>query len=431
MPVKRYPSLVRNTVPTALWVAIADAGLQSTNVAGAIRRMTRYDFIVIGAGIAGASLAYELARRARVCLIEGESRPGYHATGRSAALFAPSYGGREIRALTRASRAFFDQPPAGFCQQPLLLPRGCLYIARSDQRGRLATMVHEIRASGGSVATIDANAALACVPLLKPGYVAAAALDADAMDIDVDALHQGYLRGARAAGVTMINSCLVTRIQRSADSWLVDLPEGSARAATLINAAGAWSDEIAALCGGRPVGLRALRRTATLVDAPGGVDVRSWPAVIDADEQFYFKPDAGKLLLSPADESPTPPCDAQPDELDVAIAVDRVQASLSIEIRRISHRWAGLRTFAPDRVPVVGYDPDVPGLFWCAGQGGYGIQTAPALARTAAALAQRDPLPQDVVDQGLIVEDMSPRRFKGAAGDHGMNRGDARVSPGT
>ena len=392
----------------------AENSLQNTTSEGTTRCHMRYDFIVIGAGIAGASLAYELARRARVCLIEGESRPGYHATGRSAALFAPSYGGREIRALTRASRAFFDQPPAGFCEQPLLLPRGCLYVARKEQRERLADMVREIRASGGSVATIDATAAHSYVPLLKPGYVAAAAFDADAMDIDVDTLHQGYLRGARAAGVNIVNNCLVTKIQRNDGAWSVDLPEGSASAATLINAAGAWSDEIAALCGSRPVGLRALRRTAVLVDAPGDVDIRSWPAVIDADEQFYFKPDAGKLLLSPADESPTPPCDAQPDELDVAIAVDRVQASLGIEIRRVGHRWAGLRTFAPDRVPVVGYDPDVPGLFWCAGQGGYGIQTAPALARTAAALAQRNPLPQDVVDQGLVVEDISPRRFKDA-----------------
>jgi D-arginine dehydrogenase len=196
----------------------------------------------------------------------------------------------------------------------------------------------------------------------------------------------------------------------------------------LVNAAGAWADEIAALCGGRPVGLRALRRTAVLVDAPGDVDIKSWPAVIDADEQFYFKPEAGKLLLSPADETLTPPCDAQPDELDVAIAVDRVQASLAIDVRRVSHRWAGLRTFAPDRVPVVGYDPHVPGLFWCAGQGGYGIQTAPALARTAAALAQRNPLPQDVADQGLIVDNMSPRRFRDLMVDNGMNDADGRVS---
>lgn len=391
----------------------------------------RYDFIVIGAGIAGASLAYELARRARVCLIEGESRPGYHSTGRSAALFAPSYGGREIRALTRASRAFFDHPPDGFCEHVLLSPRGCLYVARVDQRERLGEMVHEIRESGGRVASIDANAARMCVSLLRPGYVAEAALDTDAMDIDVDTLHQGYLRGARAAGATIVSNCLVTTIHRRGDTWSVDLPEGSAAAPTLINAAGAWSDEVAVLCGGQPVGMRALRRTAVLVDAPSDVDIKSWPAVIDADEQFYFKPEAGKLLLSPADETPTPPCDAQPDELDVAIAVDRVQASLAIDVHRVSHRWAGLRTFAPDRVPVVGYDPHVPGLFWCAGQGGYGIQSAPALARTAAALAQRIALPQDVVDEGLVVENMSPGRFRDAMGSNDVNHGDGRASHGT
>jgi D-arginine dehydrogenase len=391
----------------------------------------RYDFIVIGAGIAGASLAYELARRAQVCLIEGESRPGYHSTGRSAALFAPSYGGREIRALTRASRAFFDHPTDGFCEQALLLPRGCLYVARQDQLERLRDMVREIRASGGTVATVDADAARMCVSLLRPGYVAEAALDTDAMDIDVDALHQGFLRGARSAGATIVNNCMVAKIGRHAGAWSVDLPEGSATAPTLINAAGAWADDVAVLCGGQPVGLRALRRTAVLVDAPSTVDIKPWPAVIDTDEQFYFKPEAGKLLISPADETPTPPCDAQPDELDVAIAVHRVQASLAIDVHRVSHRWAGLRTFAPDRVPVVGYDPHVPGLFWCAGQGGYGIQSAPALARTAAALAQRIALPQDVVDEGLVVENMSPQRFRDAVASNDLNRDDGRASRGT
>jgi D-arginine dehydrogenase len=375
-----------------------------------------YDFIVIGAGIAGASLAYELARTSRTCVVEGEARPGYHSTGRSAALFAPSYGGREIRALTRASRRFFDDPPEGFSEQPLLSPRGCLYIARAEQRERLAVMVREIRASGGSVANIDAEAAHMCVPLLRPGYVAAAALDSDAMDIDVDSLHQGFLRGGRAAGVKLVTGCPVTRVERRDGLWNIELPEGTARAPVLINAAGAWADEVAALCGGRPIGLQALRRTALLVDAPAGVDTRHWPAVIDVDESFYFKPEAGKLLLSPADETPTPPCDTQPEELDVAIAVDRVQASLDIEVRRVSHRWAGLRTFAPDRVPVVGYDANVPGLFWCAGQGGYGIQSAPAFARTAAALARRDSLPQDVVHEGLLADSLSPRRFAFAAG---------------
>lgn len=370
-----------------------------------------FDFIVIGAGIAGASLAYELARSSRTCLVEGEARAGYHSTGRSAALFAPSYGGREFRALTRASRAFFDHPPGGFCEQALLTPRGCLYIARADQLGELDTMVREIRASGGAMTTIDADAALQCVPTLRRGYVAAAALDADAMDIDVDALHQGYLRGARATGAQVAVKCPVTKVQRQGDRWSVELPDGIATARVIVNAAGAWADEVALLCGARPVGLQALRRTACLVDGPPGVDTRHWPAVIDAAEEFYFKPEAGKLLLSPADETPTPPCDTQPEDIDVAIAVDRVQASLELEVQRVSHRWAGLRTFAPDRVPVVGFDPQVPGLFWCAGQGGYGIQSAPAFARVAAALAQGRALPQDVAQEGLVADSLSPGRF--------------------
>jgi D-arginine dehydrogenase len=374
-----------------------------------------FDFIVVGAGIAGASIAYELAQSARVCVIERESHAGYHATGRSAALFAPTYGGREIRLLTRASRAFFDRPPDGFCGQSLLQPRNCLYIARADQRDRLATMVRDIRASGGRVSTLDTNAALNCVPLLEPGYVAEAALDTDAMDIDVDTLHQGFLRGARGRGATVITAAELAGARRESGVWVLDLPGGPARAPTIVNAAGAWADQVAALFGCRPLGLQALRRTALLVEPPAGVDIRLWPAVIDTDEQFYFKPEAGKLLLSPADETPTAPCDAQPEELEVALAVDRVEAALHIDVRHVSHRWAGLRTFAPDRVPVVGYDPVVPGFFWCAGQGGYGIQSAPALARTGAALVQRQALPADVAQAGLAAEELSPCRFAAAA----------------
>jgi D-arginine dehydrogenase len=371
----------------------------------------RYDFIVVGAGIAGASVAYELARDGTVCLIEGESRPGYHATGRSAALFAPSYGGKEIRAVTRASRAFFDRPPPGFSEHALLTPRGCLYIARADQIERLERMAGAIRATGGSVSLIDRQDALARVPLIRPEYLAAAALDGDAMDIDVSSLHQGFLRGARSAGAALINGSKATQIERRDGVWSIELAEGSVSAPLLVNAAGAWADELAEACGARRCGLQPLRRTALLVDAPGGVDIRDWPAVIDADEEFYFKPDGGRLLLSPADEIPQAPGDAQPEDLDVAIAVDRVQAALGMEVRRVSHRWAGLRTFAADRVPVVGFDPGVPGMFWCAGQGGYGIQTAPAMARIVAALVKQRELPADVAAQGLTAAELSPRRF--------------------
>jgi D-arginine dehydrogenase len=370
-----------------------------------------YDFVVIGAGIAGASIAYELARRGSVCLVEAESRPGFHATGRSAALFAPSYGGREIRALTRASRRFFDEPPEGFCDHPLLAARGCLYIARADQCDRLQRMVEAIRSSGGNVAAIDPQEARARVPLLRAGYLAAAAADVDAMDIDVDGLHQGFLRGARAAGANLLTGIQASRIKRRNGIWSIELDAGTLSAPVLVNAAGAWADELAAACGARRIGLEPLRRTALLVDAPAGIDIRGWPAVIDTDEQFYFKPDAAQLLISPADETPQAPGDAQPDELDVAIGVDRVQAALDINVNRVRHSWAGLRTFSPDRVPVVGFDAEVEGLFWCAGQGGYGIQTAPAMARVAAALAVCGPMPAEFGSEGLSAEDLSPQRF--------------------
>jgi D-arginine dehydrogenase len=249
------------------------------------------------------------------------------------------------------------------------------------------------------------------VPLLRAEYLAEAALDPDAMDIDVDALQQGFLRGARAAGATLITHTRVSHLERRGGVWCIEVSDGVISAPVLINAAGAWADEVAVACGARALGLQPLRRTALLIDPPAGVDIRDWPAVIDADEQFYFKPDAGKLLLSPADETPDVPRDVYPDDLDVAIAVDRVQAALDIDVHRVSHSWAGLRTFSPDRVPVVGFDPNVAGLFWCAGQGGYGIQTAPALSRTAAALAKNEGLPADIAAEGLAALDLSPGRF--------------------
>jgi D-arginine dehydrogenase len=374
-----------------------------------------FDFIIIGAGMAGASLAYELAPHGRVCLLEGEDRPGVHATGRSAALFAPTYGGPAIRAITRASRAFFDAPPKGFCDRPLLEARGCLYPAREDQRDQLNRMVETIHVSGGHVSVVSRDEALAMVPLLRRDYLVEAVLDRDAMDIDVDALHQGYLRAARTRGAVLKTESRLAAARYGAGSWSVPVADGVAQAPILINAAGAWADQVAKACGARPLELRALRRTALLVDAPSGVDIRTWPAVIDVDEQFYFKPDAGKLLLSPADETPDEPGDAQPDEMDIAIGVDRVQQALDIEVRRVTHSWAGLRTFTPDRAPAVGFDAELPGFFWCAGQGGYGIQTAPAMARLAASLVRGKPLPDDVVEEGLRIDELAPARFATAS----------------
>ena len=370
-----------------------------------------YDFLVIGAGIAGASIGHELARKSRVVMVEAEARPGVQSTGRSAALFAPTYGGRAIRALTRASRAFFDRPPEGFCDHALLRQRGCLYPARDDQRGSLARMAADIKASGGRVSLIDADAALAYVPLLRRDYVVEAAFDLDAMDIDVDALHHGFLREARAAGAQLWTNERAVAADWRGDYWLVQLSTREVGARIVVNAAGAWADDTAALFGARPVRLSPLRRTAVLVDPPPDCGMNAWPAVIDVDEMFYFKPEAGKLLLSPADETLTGPGDAHAEEVDIAIAVDRVQAALDIEVRRVTHSWAGLRTFAPDRAPVVGFDGLAPGFFWCAGQGGYGIQTAPAMSRTAAALALGGNTPDDVAAEGLDLGAISPARF--------------------
>jgi D-arginine dehydrogenase len=382
-----------------------------------------YDFIVVGAGMAGCSVAYELAQSARVCVLEAEPRPGVHATGRSAALFAPSYGGREIRALTRASRAFFDHPPGGFSEHPLLGDRGCLYLARADQLPRLTQMVDGIRASGGNVAMIGQQDIFARVPLLRREYVAEAALDPGAMDMDVHALHQGFVRGARAAGAVVMTNSRMMAAERRHGNWCITLDDIEISAPVLINAAGAWADEIARLCGAAPIGLKPLRRTALLIDPPSGVDIRRWPAVIDVDEAFYFKPDAARLLLSPADETPQSPGDAHPEELDIATCVDRVQAALNIDVHRVSHSWAGLRTFSPDRVPVLGFDAHAAGFFWCAGQGGYGIQTAPAMSRAAAALLKNESLPADIGAQGLHAADLSPSRFDAAARNNASIQG--------
>ncbi|MDG3444213.1 FAD-binding oxidoreductase [Nitrospirillum amazonense] len=376
--------------------------------------LERYDVIVIGAGMGGAALAAELSPHARVLVLEAEARPGVHATGRSAALYAAAYGGPDVRALTRASRAFFDAPPEGFADHPLLSPRGLLYVATAAQVPRLMDFLEEI---GDSVRTIPVADAMAQMPLLRPAYVAMAALaqTGSAMDIDVDALHQGYLRLAKRRGATLLTDALADQPRREDDLWVLRVGDRHVAAPKVVNAAGAWAEQVGLAFGAAPLGLRPLKRTALLVDPPPGHDTDRWPGVFDTDEQFYMKPDAGKLLLSPADETPTEPCDAQPDELDVAIAVDRVQQALDLPVRRVTHSWAGLRTFASDRQPVVGPDAAVPGLYWCAGQGGYGIQMAPALARLAASLVLDRPVPDDILAEGLVLANVLPSRLAGAA----------------
>lgn len=362
-----------------------------------------FDVIVIGAGIAGASVAAELAASARVLVLEAEAQPGYHTTGRSAALCTATYGPAVIRALTRASAGTFH----GTHPQPLTTPRGLMFIARADQADTLARMHEELK---DAVKRITPEAARAHLPLLRAGHVHAALYDPAASDIDVEALHRMYLRRLSAAGGALITNAEVQAIARHGADWEIQCRGGVFHAPRIVNAAGAWADEIAALAGVAPVGLVPKRRTALIVAPPDGIDPARFPMAVDADETFYIKPEAGKLLLSPADATPSPACDARPEELDIAICVDRVQRAFELPVRRIEHSWAGLRSFVGDGCPVAGFAPDAPGFFWLAGQGGYGIQSAPALARAAAALLDDRPIPQDVVAEGVTAGALAPAR---------------------
>ena len=380
------------------------------------------DFLIIGAGIAGASAAYELtgpkgALGATVVVLEREDFPGYHTTGRSAALYTACYGHSVIRALTAASRRFFDAPPAGFAEHPLLTPRGVLYIGRTDQRTTVADLYAASRGLAPGLRLIDGAEAEGLVPVLAPGYTASAVFEPEAMDMDVDAILQGYLRGFKARGGTVVTDAEVQVLERRrGGGWRVETRAGAFTAATVINAAGAWADEVARLAGLAPLGLVAKRRTAVVFDPPAGIDCASWPVVIDADEAFYFKPDAGRILASPADETPVPPSDAQPEDIDVAVAIDRVERATTLKVAAIGRKWAGLRSFFPDKVPAVGPDAAEESFFWLAGQGGYGIMTAPAMGRCAAALTNGDDLPGDLRDLGLGRQDLAPARLTGGAG---------------
>jgi D-arginine dehydrogenase len=371
--------------------------------------METFDFIIVGAGIAGASAAYELVEGRRVLLLEGESQPGYHTTGRSVATYIQILGNEVIRPLTIASKPFLGDPPAGFAERPILSPRGCLFVNRPGHDESLDQMFEEGRRRVPDLRRLDGEETWALVPVLRVEEVGGGLLEPGAMDADVNALHQGFLRGAKSRGARLVTDAEVTGLERGPEGWRVESRAGAFAAPVVINAAGAWSDVVAGLAGAAPVGLVPKRRT--VIAFTTGHEIDAWPIVGDLDAGWYFKPDAGRILASPADETPMPPCDVQPEELDVAITVERMQTATELEIPRIDSKWAGLRSFVDDEVPVVGFDPKVEGFFWLAGQGGYGIQTSPAMARTAAALATGAPLPADLADAGVTAEALSPARF--------------------
>jgi D-arginine dehydrogenase len=359
------------------------------------------DVAVIGGGIAGMSVAGELAGSRTVAVLEREDALGSHATGRSAAALLESYGSAQVRALTRASRRLLE---AADTETPLLTPRPLLWTAEAPHVDAVADLLAE-RPGLRSISPADARA---MCPVLRPDTLAAAALEPEAHDIDVAAVLRMYVTRASMAGAVVHRSCRLDHAERADGRWVLHHASGALRAEVVVNAAGAWADEVATLFGAAPRGLRPLRRTIAVARTRQPVSP-AWPLVAAVDEAFYFRPEGPHVLISPADETPSPPCDARPDESDVALAIERVNRVSDLDIRSVVTTWAGLRTFTPDRNPVVGFDPHVPGLFWLAGQGGFGIQTAPALARLAAALIRDDP--GSATSLGVDPADLSPTRL--------------------
>jgi D-arginine dehydrogenase len=358
--------------------------------------LTRYDIAIIGAGMAGASLAAELAPHARIVLLEAESQPGYHATGRSAAFWSETYGGPHVQPLTTASGPVLEA--AG-----VLAPLGSLHLGRAEDGAALDAFLAAFAGSGVALEEVDPHAV---IPGLREEW-RRAVFEPSCTYIDVAALHAGYLASARRAGAELSTDAPLLAAHRENGGWRLETGAGSLSAAVLVDAAGAWADEVARRAGVAPLGIRAFRRTMVQLRTDPAPPPRL-PHIGDIAGSFYFKPEAGgRLWLSPHDEIASDPCDAQPEEIDVATAIDRFEHCVDWRVAALEHKWAGLRSFAPDRLPVYGFDADAPGFFWCAGQGGFGIQTAPAAAKLVAALllGKTPDLP------GVDPDRYSPRRF--------------------
>ena len=371
---------------------------------------TTYDFAVIGAGIAGSSAAYELALHGSAILIEQEATPGHHTTGRSAALYTEAYERGAVRLLVMASRRHLESPPDGFSENPILRPLPVLFIATTHQLPKLDE-IFEDTAGVVPLVRLDTDEAVRSFPPLRKGYVAGALLETDSMEIDVHSLHQGFLVGLRRRGGSMLVNAPVTQLRRIGVTWSILAGSESIESAVVVNAAGAWCDSVASMAGARPLGLTPFRRTAFTFGAPAAADISGWPMVVDADEQFYFKPEGQQFMGSLAEETPMHPHDVRPDEIDVALAVERIKAATTFDLTHVRRTWAGLRTFSPDRLPVIGFDSETEGFFWLGGQGGYGIMTSPAIARLAAELIVNGRPPESLEQMGFEASDVDPGRL--------------------
>ena len=373
--------------------------------------MESFDFAVIGGGIAGASAAYELADHGTVVVLEAEETCGYHTTGRSAAVFTEAYERDVVRLMAVASRKFLEGPPAGFTEVPILDPLALLLIGRDDQKDRVRAETVAAKELVSSVQLLDGPQAEQLCPVLRKGYVAAAMLEPDAHAIDVDALHQGFLRGLRQRGGVVRTSRRVSGLTSKGGTWKIAANGEELESQVVVNAAGAWAGVVGTMAGASPVGLVPKRRTAFTFAAPDGLDTAGLAMVIDVDEDFYFKPEGPQFLASLAEETPMEPHDVRHDEVDVALAIERIEAATTLQIRHVRTAWAGLRTFCGDHAPAVGEDPMAPGFFWLAGQGGFGIMTSPALSRAIAALVVGGGLPRDLLELGVSAEALSPQRL--------------------
>ena len=375
--------------------------------------MPQADFIIIGGGIAGASTGFWLSRQGRVVVLERESHPGYHSTGRSAAIYTAAYGTPQVRALTLASREFFDHPPEGFCEHPLLSPRGEMTVDFTGDAAELNNQYLSAKATVPQMQLLSADEACARLPILRRDKVHGAIYDPSASDIDTDALHQGYLRGIRRNGGQVHTDTQVLGLHRDAEGqWQVQTRAQTFSAPIIVNAAGAWADQLGAMAGAAPLGLQPKRRAAFVFAAPEGLETHHWPMLVSLDESFYMKPDAGMFLGSPANADPVAPQDIQPEELDIAMGIYQIEEATTLTIRRPTRTWAGLRSFVHDGDLLSGFDPVIPGLFWVAAQGGYGIQTSPAMGQASAALVRGAPLPEALTRFGLDAGMLSPARLE-------------------
>ena len=369
--------------------------------------MSDFDIIVIGAGIAGASLAAHLSASRKVAMLDMEDRPGYHTTGRSAASYEPNYGPPPMLAFTRASDAFFRNPPAGFADVPLLIHRNSLFFEAEGQEQHTGALL----GLSAGLEEISQSAAKQHFPILRDGYAKRCFLDPQTGDIDVDLLHRGYLKLYKANGGTLVLNAKVSDIEHKDGAWRIATKAGNFNAAIIVNAAGAWGDEVAEKAGVARVGLIPKRRSIGIIPIDGYPGFEAWPMVTDVGETWYAKPQSGKLMVSSADATPVEPHDAYGDDMAIAEGIERLMNATILEVERLDHNWGGLRTFAPDGNPVIGFDQHAEGFFWLVGQGGYGIQSCPALSIAAAKMIRGGTISQELVDLGLNPDHITPARF--------------------